>query len=179
MAGKGWDNWFADDKRSGGALLDLHVHDIDQIISLFGRPKAVTSTGSIGARSESCVDHIFSFYDYEDGSMVVAEGGWSASDNAPFEMSFQLVCEKATVIFNASGLNEYYEDDSVIQPDLSGYPGPTGWHRELDVLLSAIQSGGSADTYITPQEMVDGICIAEAELDSIQSNGTKVKVEYK
>ena len=110
MAGKSWNDWFSKNEYSGGALLDLHLHDIDQIVSLFGRPVAVSSAGSKAVRSDCAVDHVFTFYDFEDDRMIVAEGGWSAADNAPFEMSFQLVCEKATVIFSPAGLKEYYEE---------------------------------------------------------------------
>jgi predicted dehydrogenase len=179
MAGKSWEDWFSDEGRSGGALLDLHLHDIDQVVSLFGRPKAVSSTGSKGFRSQKSVDHVFTFYDFEDGAMVVAEGGWSGGDNAPFEMSFQLVCEKATVIFNAAGLHEYFEDGTTVQPDLSAYPGPTGWHREIDNLLDAIQAGVPANQYLTPAEMIDGLCIAEAEQESVDNKSAKTVVAYK
>lgn len=179
MAGKAWSDWFSKNEYAGGALLDLHLHDIDQIVSLFGRPVAVTSSGSKGVRSDCAVDHVFTFYDFGDDRMIVAEGGWSAADNAPFEMSFQLICENATVIFSPSGLKEYYEDGSVEEVDLSACPGPTGWHVELDNLLDAIQNGVPANKYLTPQEAVDGICIAEAEQKSIDNNGMKTKVEYK
>jgi len=37
--------WFRDGKISGGALLDLHVHDVDFVYHLFGKPKAVSSRG--------------------------------------------------------------------------------------------------------------------------------------
>jgi len=179
LEGKAWEDWFSKDELSGGALLDLHLHDIDQIVSLFGRPKAVTSTGSKGIRSDSAVDHIFTFYDFEDSKMIVAEGGWSATNNSPFEMSFQLICEKATVILSPGGLKEFYEDGSVEEVDVSGYSGPTGWHAELDNLLDAIQKGIVANQYITPSEALDGICIAEAEQKSIDNNGVKTKIEYK
>jgi predicted dehydrogenase len=179
LAGKSWEDWFSNESRSGGALLDLHLHDIDEVLYLFGRPRAVTSSGSIGFRGKGSVDHVFTFYDFDDGKTVVAEGGWSPNENVPFEMSFQLICEKATIIFNAAGLNEYLEDGTVVKPDLAGCPGPNGWHQELDSILEAIQAGEAAEKYITPAEMVDGICIAEAERKSIDNNGAKFVVEYK
>ena len=178
MAGKAWNDWFSKEEYAGGALLDLHLHDIDQVVSLFGRPKAVTSVGSKAVRSDIAVDHVFTFYDFGDDKVVVSEGGWSAADNSPFEMSFQLICEKATVIFSPTGLKEYYEDGTVITPDLAGYPGPTGWHQELDNLLDCILTGVPANKYLTPAEAVDGICIAEAEQKSVDNNGAKIKVEY-
>ena len=35
----GWDNWLLDTARSGGAGQDLHIHDVDFVLSLFGEPK--------------------------------------------------------------------------------------------------------------------------------------------
>ena len=178
VSGNGWDNWFADDAKSGGALLEMHLHDTDQVLSFFGRPERVTTTGCKGMRSKDCWDHVFSFYDFGDGSMVVAEGGWTAAKKTPFEMSFQLICEQATVMFNHAGLNIYYEDGSVLKPDLSGFSQPTGWHEEIHYLLDSIIAGVPADRYIRPEELVDGICIIEAERKSAET-GQPVTVDYK
>ena len=40
-AAPGWsvDNWFINEKRSGGVALDLHIHDTDYVQYLFGMPK--------------------------------------------------------------------------------------------------------------------------------------------
>lgn len=178
VSGNGWENWFADDAKSGGALLEMHLHDTDQVLYFFGRPNSVTTTGCKGMRSKECWDHVFSFYDFGDGSMVVAEGGWTAAKKTPFEMSFQLICEQATVIFNHAGLNIYYEDGSIEKPDLSGFAQPTGWHEEINYLLDAITGGVAADKYILPDELTDGISIIEAERKSAES-GVPVAVEYK
>ena len=36
-----WDNWMMDGAKSGGALMDLHIHDSDYVQYVFGMPKAV------------------------------------------------------------------------------------------------------------------------------------------
>ena len=38
-----WSKWLLDEKRSGGALLDLLVHDIDQALDIFGAPAKVAA----------------------------------------------------------------------------------------------------------------------------------------
>ena len=44
----GWDNWYLDYSRSGGAIMDLHIHDIDYARCAFGEPKEVScSTADI------------------------------------------------------------------------------------------------------------------------------------
>ena len=177
VAGSGWNNWFADRKMSGGALLEMHLHDTDQVLQFFGRPERVNSTGCRGVRSKDCWDHVFTVYDYGDGSMIVSEGGWTAASGTPFEMSYQLIGELATVIFNQNGLNIYYEDGRHEQPDLGGYPYQTGWHGELAHLISLIKSGETTEKE-SLSDIVDGISIIEAELESVE-HGKSAKVNYK
>jgi predicted dehydrogenase len=178
VSGNGWQDWFSDEERSGGALLEMHLHDTDQILYFFGRPKSVNTTGCKGFRSKESWDHVFSSYEFEDGSMVVSEGGWTAAKGTPFEMSFQLICDNATVIFNHAGLNVYYEDGTTETPDLSAYKQPTGWHEELNYFVESIAYGKQPDKYISLDELVDGICIVEAERKSVESKKS-VKIEYK
>ena len=53
-----WDNCFLDGKRSGGAMLDLHIHDTDYVQYVFGMPKAVFSQGVIGPSQDLSLIHI-------------------------------------------------------------------------------------------------------------------------
>ena len=41
-----WNNWLAQGSKSGGAILDLHVHDVDMVNYLLGMPEAVYSVGA-------------------------------------------------------------------------------------------------------------------------------------
>ena len=40
-----WSTWFPNPELSGGAILDLHIHDVDFIQFLLGLPKYVTPAG--------------------------------------------------------------------------------------------------------------------------------------
>ncbi len=68
------DNWFLDEKRSGGMALDLHIHDTDFVQYLFGVPRAVCSFGAKGPGGGLL--HIVTQYLYDDDKVVTAEGGW-------------------------------------------------------------------------------------------------------
>jgi predicted dehydrogenase len=39
----GWKNWFRKPALSGGAALDLHIHDADYVLYLLGKPKGLDS----------------------------------------------------------------------------------------------------------------------------------------
>ena len=90
----GGDEWFLDHTKSGGALMDLHVHDIDYVLSLLGKPRAIRARGQVGPSGG--YDRVFANWDYgADGPIVQAEGVWTAGAKAPFVMAFRMYLEEA------------------------------------------------------------------------------------
>jgi predicted dehydrogenase len=90
-------NWLNDGNRSGGAALDLHIHDTDFIHHLLGKPAAVTS---VGTKDSTGWSHIFTTYHFKDIA-VTAEGGWNYPPNWGFQMAFQAVFENGAVEFDS------------------------------------------------------------------------------
>jgi len=79
----GWGGWLGKEERSGGAILDLLSHDLDQALSMFGPPE------SLSAVSQGAVDTMQATLHYGGGLAVQVEGGWFASD-VPFSASFEI-----------------------------------------------------------------------------------------
>lgn len=79
----GWGGWLGKEERSGGAILDLLSHDLDQVLSIFGPP------ASLNAVSLGPVDTMRATMRYPDGPTVEVEGGWFESD-VPFSASFEI-----------------------------------------------------------------------------------------
>ncbi|MBR2439548.1 MAG: Gfo/Idh/MocA family oxidoreductase [Lentisphaeria bacterium] len=173
-----WENWFMDGKRAGGALLDMHLHDTDFITYLLGRPQAVTSFGRSVYSSDGAIDHLVTTYDYgTDGPLVTATGGWTSAYDVPFEMSFQIICEKATVRFMSEGYKVYWTDKRVETPVIEVGNLPTGWHQELAYFVECIQNNVKPDRYQTFQSVLDAFKVVMAEEKSCKTN-QKVVVEY-
>ncbi len=172
-----WNDWFMNSDMSGGALLDLHLHDTDLVRYFFGRPSSVTSFGVGGFRSDKGIDHLFTNYDFNDGTLIMAEGGWDPAKNTPFEMSFQIVCEEGTIRLSETGYQIMYEDGKTEAPEPAKENLPTGWHVEIDYFISSILDEKQPDKYLTTAEMRDSIAIIEAEELSIKEKRT-VKIEY-
>ena len=167
--GNAWQNWFMDGARSGGALLDLHVHDADEVNYFFGMPKSVTAVGATGIVSKGGVDHVVATYDYGDGSLVMAEGGWAAAKGTPFEMSFTIVCEKATLKLDASGYHIYPVKGKPITPKLDVKAGPTGWHQELAYFVNCVAKGVKPEKYQTLASVEDTMKLVFAEERSVKA----------
>ena len=173
IAGNNWDNWFMDGKRSGGALLDMHLHDTDCVRYFFGRPEAVTSVGA-NITSKGAVDHVITFYHYADGALVEAEGSWGAAKTTPFEMTFQIICEKATIRLMSEGFKVYWNDGRIETPEVEA---TTGWHKELAYFVDCILSKTTPDKYQNYDSVADGFKIVMAEQQSVDS-GKRVEVKY-
>lgn len=89
----GWQNWFMDESLSGGAVLDLHVHDVDFINYVFGKPNALCS---IATNEVTKHDSITTLYYYDD-VVVTARGSWGESMTYPFSTPFRARFENASI----------------------------------------------------------------------------------
>lgn len=86
-----WAAWLTDAGQSGGAILDLLVHDFDQVIALFGRPSKIQAR-----RIES--DNTVSAQLICGEVAVQVDGGWF-SDGRPFSMGFDVECDRGRLIY--------------------------------------------------------------------------------
>jgi len=94
----GFEDWLLDASRSGGAAQDLHIHDVDYTLSLFGEPKEYFSVKNTLGEKNSYVNTLMQY----DGFVVTVEGTWGLPASHPFEATFRVVFENA-VIENAGG----------------------------------------------------------------------------
>jgi predicted dehydrogenase len=150
---------------SGGALLDLHIHDTDFVQFLFGRPTAVYSTGL--SRFSGAIDHVVTQYHVAGGVTVYAEGSWLLTSG--FGMSYTVNFERATIDFDsargAEALHVMEEGKplQVVKPD-----GMDGYVEELRHLVASIQSG-RPPMVVTAADGLSAVEICEAEEKSIQT----------
>ncbi len=174
ISGTAWDNWFMDGKRSGGALLDMHLHDTDEVVYFFGRPKAVSASG-VNIVSNGGIDHVITIYHFDDDTLVEAEGSWGATRQTPFEMTFQIICEKAVIRLMSEGFKIYWRDGRVETPQVEA---TTGWHKELQYFVECVQNGVIPDKYQTFDSVLDGFKVVVAEQQSVDAGGKRIEIQY-
>ncbi|MBQ4259504.1 MAG: Gfo/Idh/MocA family oxidoreductase [Lachnospiraceae bacterium] len=104
----GWNNWLHDVSLSGGAAQDLHIHDVDFVLSLFGEPKTLHSVRNTLSEKNSYVNTLMQY----DDCAITVEGTWGLPASHPFEATFRVVFEKA-VVENAGGKFMLYTDGGV------------------------------------------------------------------
>lgn len=102
----GWNNWLLDANLSGGAGQDLHIHDVDYVLSLFGEPEKFYSVRNVLGEKNSYVNTLMQYRDF----VVGVEGTWDLPGSHPFEATFRVVFENA-VVENAGGKFILYTAD--------------------------------------------------------------------
>ena len=158
---------FFDGAKSGGAILDLHIHDADFVQFCFGRPQAVFAQGF--ARYSGEIDHLVAQYQVACGAAVSAEGGWIMGPGHGFEMAYTVIFENATADFNcnrgadALRLFEIGQTARTITPE----PGD-GYLHELKYMIQCIATGQAPRT-VTAADGASAVEICEAEGESIRS----------
>ncbi len=148
----GWKNWLLDPALSGGAGQDLHIHDVDYVLSLFGEPEKYYSVRNSRGEKNSYVNTIMAY----DGFAVGVEGTWGLPTSHPFEATFRVTFEHA-VLENAGGKFMRYDKDGaheiVIEKEaLAGdaYAGGNvsdlgGYYNELVYFTDRAKAGGEIE----------------------------------
>ena len=108
--------WMGGEQLSGGAVLDLQLHDADYALYLFGQPEKITAfVNHTGEKYASIVSGL----KYKDFT-VMTEGSWDYPTSFPFEMSYVAALEKATIVFSSlHGLTVYPDDGAPFHPPLN------------------------------------------------------------
>jgi predicted dehydrogenase len=150
------DNWFADEARSGGQPLDLHIHDSDFVHDLFGMPESVSSV------ADGPLSYIATQYRYPGGPAVVAEGTWRMSTSFGFEMSFVIVLEHAVIVLDSTRTPSFRvcpAEGEAFTPDI---PPGDGYTREIEYFARQV-AGETVEPVVTPEQSRDTVRLVLAE----------------
>lgn len=146
-------SWLGDKNKSGLIPFDLHIHDLDLIVSLFGTPESHSFT-SCGRKQSACPEHYRFTYEYP-GFHISAEAAWYNA-KIPFTATWRVYFENAVVINDGTNVTAYpYEGESVpfnveeklLIPTGINLP-PTGmFFEELGFFLNKIRKNPDASPY--------------------------------
>lgn len=158
---------FHDGIKSGGALLDLHIHDVDFINWCFGKPKRLYATGY--SKFSGSIDHVVTQYEVASGVSVHAEGGWAMTQGFEFNMSYTANFEKATIDYDVArgpeAVLRIYEEGK--EPVTRKASETDGYLGEIRYFVDAVRNN-KAPTIVTAADGLAAIEVCEAEEMSIK-----------
>ena len=167
-----WNDWIMDRQRSGAMPLDLHIHDTDFVRYLFGMPRAVHSFATKGPGGQ--LVHIVTQYLYDDEKVVTAEGSWAMMPAFGFEMSFNIVLEKATLVYDCTRKPTFKicpAQGQAFTPELEK---GDGYSLEIAHFAKLIR-GQNPRPVTTLEQSRNSVKIVEAEIKSV-SEGRPVSL---
>ncbi|PIZ15365.1 hypothetical protein COY51_05470 [Candidatus Desantisbacteria bacterium CG_4_10_14_0_8_um_filter_39_17] len=168
-----WQNWLGDAQKSGGALVDLHIHDVDYLYYLLGRP---TSLFAQGRKVGEGYNHIWCTFKFKDGVTGFAEGGWDLAAQFPFTATFTAVFEKGVVEFDCrrekslaiytSEKTEYPRIESMTAEDVGGNVATLGgYFEEIKYFVNCVDAN-QEPTVVTSRDARNSLEIILLEIKS-------------
>jgi len=160
-------NTFFDGKKSGGALLDLHIHDADFVRYCFGEPKSMYAQGHTKVSGE--IDHVLAQYEVDCGAAVSAEGSWAMTQGFGFSMEYTVNFEHATADFD----NTREEDCLKIfkqgkELETLKLDAPDGYAGQIAYFAECIRDG-KPPSVVTAADGAESVELCEAAGRSIES----------
>ena len=172
-----WQGWLQDPARSGGAILDLHIHDLDFLSWVLGRPKQVVSSG-VRTRTGAFDTALTTLIGQDAGTTSCAEGSLAMPDGFPFTNQIMIVCENGSVSFDltasptltirpAGAPDEHPEVLAPVAGSASAGGNVSslgGYYNEIVYFMDCIESGRQPET-ITPEDAAFAVrlCLAARE----------------
>ena len=174
----GWNNggksWFLDETKSGGAAVDMHVHDADFIQYAFGKPPAVSTRAHKNAAG--LTDHLVTTYLYKD-KLVTADTSWAAAGSLVFDAAYRVFFEKATVYCGGR-----YKEPLLVYPEKGEPYAPKiekddGYLREIRYFNDLLSGRVPKKSVLTARDARNSIKLVLIEKTSAAS-GRPEKVKW-
>ncbi|MFM9106553.1 MAG: Gfo/Idh/MocA family protein [Chloroflexota bacterium] len=99
-----WSALFSRSDLTGGAVIDMMIHDYDALNWIFGAPLAVTAHGEVNPRSGG-IDRVQALIEYPDGATAMVDGGMMMPESYPFSSRIEVLGERGALeyAFRAGG----------------------------------------------------------------------------
>ena len=159
--------WLFDKEKSGLLPFDLHIHDLDVIVSMFGKPDDMIYTECRGEGKAYAEQYRF-LYVWKDGLNVCAEASWFNA-SIPFTARWRVYFERGMLVCDHNGVTGYAADGEVTKFDISEPVtvdcginlGTSGWFlRELSHLTECAKRG-EPSPLVPKQQILDVLDIIE------------------
>ena len=161
-----WADWQADSSRSGGAVLDLLIHDLDFALHLFGAPESVAATG----RVEQDVDIISAQLAYSGGFAVDVTGGWHPG-KYPITMKYHVTGSRGMIEydFNKHPPRLMRDGGSIDVPLGSA----DGYAREIEYFIECARTGREPEQ-CRPRDSAEAVRLALHIIESRNRSGERI-----
>ncbi len=176
-----WLSDFYNPEKTGGPMLDLHVHDAHYIRLVAGMPKAVHSVGTM--RGE-VVERFSTQFLYDPPRMITATSGVINQHGRPFTHAYEMYFEKATLFFEYASLptigdvvtplTVLLQNGKVLRPKLGSGDPVDAFEAELTEVVRSVRANRPSPL-LAGELARDAVVLCQKETESV-FRGRVVKV---
>jgi len=158
-----WQGWMNDVRRGGGAILDLHLHDVDWAWYALGRPRRLFAAGQVGMTKG--IDDVVATWAYP-GCLVTLRGSWMYH---AFFMGFRAFFEKASLDFGYGppGASLWLQEVGR-KPRAVKVSAASAYVREVQYWVDCIR-GRHANTQCAAESTRESVALVQREQESIRT----------
>ncbi|MBQ8311299.1 MAG: Gfo/Idh/MocA family oxidoreductase [Clostridia bacterium] len=159
-------NWLHMAEKSGGCILDTHIHDVDIAHFLFGKPLAV-STLECNCPPYWQTQNTRLFF---DNITVTADGSWHDMPNTGFSAGYKARFEHANLILHDGAVTVYPDGGDAY---VAALPQDDYVRAEIDYFVNVLLSD-APNTINPPESARDTVHIIEHMKQSAACGGEKI-----
>lgn len=174
-----WSKQFSQSDLTGGAIIDMLVHDYDALNWVLGTPRTVTAHALRNQRSAG-LDQAQILIGY-DGAQAVSDGGMMMPESYPFTSALDILCEDGAIEyhFRAGGRSfEIGEPTNTLtvyrskgDPETLTVEQADPYESEIAYFIECVRTGSPAGR-ATPQDGLAALRVALAARASAEQGTT-------
>ena len=164
-----FEHWFEDTERSGGCILDMHIHDIDMVRWLLGEPTAVSAI-TYDTVAKWAVENTRMYY---DNTLVVVNGSWDEPKSSHFYWGFNAGFEDASIVCDNGKVTVYPNEGEPFVPEI---PKKDHMAEEIRFFVSTILNN-EENTINSPESAAADVKLIEKLRESSAKNGEIIKLK--
>jgi len=167
-----WSRWFADQKKSGGVILDLAIHDIDYALWILGAPISVTCTArKITRYNREVYGEAIIKIEFEGGKMAECEVSWAKPEDFQFYTTTKIIGTESFIEFNSSQIldNKKWQVSNQFSSE-------DGYYNQLEHFLEVL-STKKGEFLVSGEEGMDAVKVCRAAIKSAEKKGKKIYIK--
>jgi len=180
-----WSDLFTRSDLTGGAVVDMMIHDFDAVNWVLGTPISVTARGRRNQRSGG-FDQVQVLIDYQGGASAVVDGGMEMPDSYPFGSRFEVLCDSGALEYHFRAGGRSFEEGgatnaltlfpAIGDPVVATVEQTDPFAAEVAYFAECVRSGIGPDR-VTTQDAVLALRVALAARSSIEQEGMTVQLD--
>lgn len=165
----GFEHWFEKTEKSGGCILDMHIHDVDMARFLLGEPESV---------SVIALDDVVR-WQYENtrlfykDAFVTINGSWDEGGTFVFGVGFRARFEKASVVLEGSKLKVYPNEGDAFIPEIQS---KSPYTEEIRFFTKMLLDDSINNVNNPPESAYKTVCLIEKMRESAAADGERIKI---